>query len=148
MDKKNAGVVALALIVGLLVGCFATYGVLQYSMKIGNTATLKLVDIGVFTNANLTTPVTSINWGMLEPGQAENYSAYLLSESNVPITLSMHTANWNPSNASNYLTPTWNYKAQTIQPHASLPITFTLAVNASIQGIPQFSFDIWIIGSG
>jgi hypothetical protein len=148
LDKKNAGVVALALVVGLLVGCFATYGIMQYSMQISNTATLKLVDIGVFTNINLTTPVTSINWGMLQPGQVENYSAYLLSESNVPITLSMYTANWNPSNASNYLTLTWNYKAQTIQPHASLPITFTLAVNTSIQGIPQFSFDIWIVGSG
>jgi hypothetical protein len=132
LDKKNAGIVASALIVDLLVGCFATYGIMQYSMQISNTATLKLVDIGVFTNANLTTPVTSINWGMLQPGQVENYSAYLLSESNVPITLSMCTANWNPSNASNYLTLTWNYKAQTIQPHASLPITFTLAVNVSI----------------
>ena len=60
-NKKNAGLIALALIVGLLVGCFATYGIMQYSMQIGNTATLKLVDIGVFTNANLTTPVTSIN---------------------------------------------------------------------------------------
>jgi high-affinity Fe2+/Pb2+ permease len=54
LDKKNAGVVALALIVGLLVGCLATYGLLQYSMKINNTATLKLVDIGVFTNTTFT----------------------------------------------------------------------------------------------
>jgi hypothetical protein len=110
LDRENPGIVALALIVGLLVGCFVTYGIMQYSMQISNTATLKLVDIGVFTNINFTTPVTSISWGMLQPGQVENYSAYLLSESNVPITLSMYTANWNPSNASNYLTLTWNTK--------------------------------------
>ena len=148
MDKKNAGMIALALIVGLLVGCLATYAVMQYSVQISNTATLKLVGIGVFSNANGTCPVTSINWGMLQPGQTANYSAYILSESNVPITLSMYTANWNPANASSYLTLTWNYKAQTIQPHASLPITFSLAVNASIHGIPEFSFDLWIVASG
>jgi hypothetical protein len=78
LDKKNAGVVALALIVGLLVGCFATYGIMQYSMQISNTATLKLVDIGVFTNANLTIPMTSINWGMLEPSQ-RSYPASALT---------------------------------------------------------------------
>ena len=148
LDKKNVCIVALALIVGLLVGCFATYGVMQYSVQISNTATLKLVGIGVFTNANGTGPVTSINWGMLQPGQTANYSAYIVSESNVPITLSMYTASWNPANASSYLTLTWNYKAQTIQPHASLPITFSLTVNASIHGIPEFSFDLWIVASG
>jgi hypothetical protein len=148
LEKKNSGVVALALIVGLLVGCLATYGVLQYSMKISNTATLKLVGIGVFSNVNCTVPVSSINWGMLQPGQVENYSVYVQSESNVPITLSMYTASWSPSNASSYITVTWNYAAQTLQPHAVLPVTFTLAVNASISGIPQFSFYIWIVGSG
>jgi hypothetical protein len=121
---------------------------MQYSVQISNTAMLKLVGIGVFSNANGTGPVTSINWGMLQPGQMENYSAYLVSQSNVPITLSMYTASWNPTNASSYLTLTWNYRAQTIQPHASLPITFSLAVNASIQGIPEFSFDLWIVASG
>ena len=148
MDKKNACIVALALIVGLLVGCIATYAAMQYSVEISNTATLKLVGVGIFAYANGTGPVTSINWGMLQPGQTANYSAYILSESNVPITLSMYTASWNPTNASGYLTFTWNYKAQTIQPHASLPVTFSLAVNASIHNIPSFTFDIYIVGSG
>ena len=43
MDKKNAGIIAIALIIGLLIGVAATVGVMQYSEKISNTATLKLV---------------------------------------------------------------------------------------------------------
>jgi len=121
---------------------------MQYQMKIGNTATLKLVGIGVFKDVNFTMPVTTIDWGIIEPGQTKNYSAYILSESNVPLSLNMYTANWNPQNASTFLTLTWDYKAQTIAPHASLPVTFSLAANASIHGISTFSFDIWIIGSG
>jgi hypothetical protein len=127
---------------------FGVSAVLQFATKIGNTATVKTVGVGVFENVNCTVPLTSIDWGFLQPGQIANYSAYVLSESNVPITLSMYTADWNPANASEFIALTWNYAGKTISPHASVPVTFSLAVNASISGISTFSFDLWIVGSG
>jgi hypothetical protein len=36
LDEKNAVVLALSLIVSLLVGCLATYGLLQYSIARAN----------------------------------------------------------------------------------------------------------------
>jgi hypothetical protein len=150
-QKMRKMFIALALAMAFVLGVVSTLGtfaLMQYSRKISNSATLKTVGINVFQNANLTTPVTSIAWGMLEPGQTKNSTVYLQSTSNVPITLSMYTANWNPANASEFLTLTWNYKGQVIAPSASLPATFSLAVNASISGITAFSFDIWIVGSG
>jgi hypothetical protein len=123
-------------------------GIMQYSQKISNTATLKLVGIAVFKDVNLTIPVTTIDWGMLEPGQTKNCTVYMRSTSNVPLTLSMYVANWNPANASAFLHLAWDYKGQVVAPSASIPATFSLAVNASISGISIFSFDIWIVGSG
>jgi hypothetical protein len=148
LDRKICLVIVSAIAISLLVGSIVTYGVMQYSRKISNTVTLKTVGINVFQNANLTTPVTSINWGMLEPGQTKNSTVYLQSTSNVPISLSMYVANWVPTNASSFLSLSWNYKGQAIAPSASIPATFSLAVNASISGITSFSFDIWIVGSG
>jgi hypothetical protein len=147
LDRKISLAVA-AIAISLLVGSMMTYAVMEYSRKISNTATIKTVGINVFQNVNLTSPVTSIDWGMLEPGQTKNCTVYLWSTSNVPISLSMYTANWNPTNASAFLSLSWNYKGQVIAPSASIPATFSLAVNASISGITTFSFDIWIVGSG
>jgi hypothetical protein len=148
LDRKISIVIASAIAISLLVGSIMTYAVMQYSRKISNTATLKVVGIGVFKDVNFTVPVTSIDWGMLEPGQTKNCTLYLRSTSNVPITLSMYVANWNPTNASAFLSLTWDYKGQVIAPSTSIPATFSLAVNASISGISTFSFDIWIVGSG
>jgi hypothetical protein len=148
VNKTRKISIALACALAFVLGIATGLGSVQYSRKISNTATLKTVGINVFQNVNLTNPVTSIDWGMLEPGQTRNSSVYLQSTSNVPITLSMYTANWNPANASAFLHLTWDYKGQAIAPSASLPATFSLTVNASISGIPSFSFDIWIVGSG
>jgi hypothetical protein len=140
--------VALACAIAFFLGIATGLGSMQYSRKISNTATIKTVGINVFENVNLTTPATSIDWGMLEPGQTKNCTVYLQNTSNVPIILSMYTADWNPANASEFLTLTWNYNGEAISPSAALPVTFSLAVNASTSGISSFSFDIWIVGSG
>jgi hypothetical protein len=148
LDRKIVIVAIAAIIMSLLVGSLMIYAGMQYSREISNTATVKTVSINVFQNVNLTNPVTSIDWGMLDPGQTKNCTVYLQSTSNVPISLSMYAANWDPANASEFLTLTWNYKGQAVARSASLPAIFSLAVNASISGITSFSFDIWIVGSG
>jgi len=60
----------------------------------------------------------------------------------------MYTSNWNPSNASDYMTLSWDYGGQSINPDEVVQVTFTLSVDASIDGITGFSFDITIVGSG
>ncbi|MEM3480033.1 MAG: hypothetical protein QW702_00470 [Candidatus Bathyarchaeia archaeon] len=67
---------------------------------------------------------------------------------NVPITLSLSTENWNPSNAGSYMTLTWDYTSETkIQSNSALKVTLTLTVSSSIQGITNFSFNIVITGT-
>ena len=148
LDRKKVGVVALALVVGLLIGSFVTYALLQYSARVSSTATLKAVGVGVYKDVNCTVSLTAINWGMLEPGQSINYSAYVKNLSNVPITLSMYTEGWSPTNATNYISLSWIITGQQLAVGAVAPVTFTLNVSQAIQGIQTFSFTIVIIGSG
>jgi len=56
----------------------------------------------------------------------------------------MYTSNWSPSNASDYMSLSWDYGGQSIDVDEVVQVTFTLSVDASIEGITNFSFDITI----
>jgi hypothetical protein len=63
------------------------------------------------------------------------------------LTLSLQTSNWSPTAAQNYLDLSWDYNGAYIAAGAAIHVTFTLSVDASIEGITTFSFDITIVGS-
>ena len=85
---------------------------------------------------------------MVEPGSTNNATVYVRNEGNVAANISLATENWNPSNASNYMTLSWNYDGQQLNPQEVAQITLTLNVSSSVQGIESFSFDIIISISG
>lgn len=115
---------------------------------LGNTGSVKAVGVGVYWNSNGTNPVTSFNWGMLNPNSTESITCYIENSGNAVLTLSMSTANWNPSNATLYMTFGWNLGGQTLNPGQIKQAVFTLQVSASVTGITNFSFDVIIVGTG
>jgi hypothetical protein len=120
----------------------------QTSKTVSNTGTVKAVGVGVYWNFGCTNPVTSIDWGTLEPGQTENQTIYIKNTSNVQVTLSMTKQNWNPTDASTYITCTWNSEGKSLNVNEVTSSVLTLTVRNNITGITNFSFDITIIGSG
>jgi len=120
---------------------------IQTNTKISNQGALKTVGVGVYWDAALTNKISSIDWGMLEPGSNVNKTVYIRNEGNAAATLSMTTSNWNPSNASNYITLTWNYGGQTLNVNEAIQVKFTLSASSSVTGITNFSFDITITAS-
>lgn len=122
----------------------------QTSRTVSNTGTVKAIGVGVYSELACINPVTSINWGTIEPGQTVNKTVYIKNTSNVPVTLSMTTPNstWNPPAALNYITCTWNSEGKSLDANQVTPAVLTLSVNATISGITNFSFDIVIVGSG
>ena len=120
----------------------------QTSRTVPNAGAVKAIGVGVYWNNECTNPLSSIDWGVLEPGSSKNVTCYIRSEGNSVSTLSMNASNWNPSNASSYMTLSWDYGGQSINPDDVVQVTFTLSVDASIEGITSFSFDITIVGSG
>lgn len=141
-------VVVLAAVLGLCLGIVSTVAVMQWARRIPSSATLKLVGVSVYKDSDLTVPVTSINWGIVEPSGQKNFSAYIKNKSNVPITLSLFMEDWTPANASSFIILTWNYDGSEIPVDGSIPITFVLDVSATISGIDAFTFTIVIVGSG
>ena len=142
---------ALFLIACLLffaLGSFTTIAVMQWTQRIPSSATVKAVGVGIYKDINFTVSVTQIDWGIVEAGESKNFSAYIVNRSNVPITLSMITENWNPVNASNFITLTWNYGGTEIAVDGYVFVTFVLSVDQATSGIDAFSFTIVVVGSG
>lgn len=120
----------------------------QASKTLSSSGSIQIqtsVGVGVYSNYQCTTPLSSVSWGTLEPGTSKQISCYIKNEGNTPITLGLETSNWNPLTAANYLNLTWNYNNQPINPTNSVAVTLTLAVSPSIAGITTFGFDISIV---
>jgi hypothetical protein len=122
--------------------------VAQTARKLSSTGTIETIGVGVYTDTQCSCPMTSLQWGKLEPGGSQTVTCYIRNEGNLPSTLSMYTSNWNPSNSDTYLSLSWDYGGQLIEPGKSTQVTFTLSVDANIEGITDFSFDITIVGTG
>jgi len=138
----------LVLAIGLVAASLVAFAVMQWSHRIRNVATLKVVGVGVYKDVNLTILLTKIDWGIIEAGETKNFSAYIKNESNVPLSLAMSTESWEPANASSFITLSWNYKRELIPINGSVHMTFTLNVDSAISGITNFSFTIAIVGNG
>jgi hypothetical protein len=144
--KKALFLVACLLCFAL--GSFSTLAAMQWSQRIPSSATVKAVGVGIYKDVNFTVSVTQINWGIVEAGESKNFSAYIVNQSNVPITLSMTTEAWNPANASDFITLSWNYSGAEIAVGSYAFVDFVLNVSQTITGVDAFSFTIIVTGSG
>jgi len=101
----------------------------------------------VYSDAGTTSKLSSIDWGLLEPGDNKNLTSYIKNNDKSPLKLSLATENWNPSNALQYITLSWDYNGQSVNPGEVVKVTFTLVVSTNVSGIADFSFDIIIVGT-
>jgi len=135
--------------VAVVLASLATvYALTSSSVYLKSVGTIKAVGVGVYWDSSCKQSVSSIDWGLAEPGSVKNVTVYVRNEGNAPITLSMQTANWNPANAANYISLSWNYNGQTIGVNQVLAVNLSLSISPNIQGITSFSFDIVVMGTG
>jgi hypothetical protein len=140
MKLKKVG---LSIILVALAVTITVYAI-QRSRVIHNNAHVYCVGINIYWDPECTNPCTTINWGELYPGDTKTQQIYIKNVENTPCTLTMATSNWTPTEASNYITISWNYAGQTLNPSEILPVTFTLKVSEQVTGINDFTFDIII----
>lgn len=108
---------------------------------------VKSINVGVYSDQACTTPVVSVNWGLLEPGATANHTVYIRNEGDSTATLVMSLSNWNPSTVSSYIDLNWDYAGQALNINQDMQVRFTLSVLENIQGITDFSFDLTIATS-
>jgi len=108
---------------------------------------VKGINVGLYSDQTCTTPVESIQWGLIEPGSTANQTVYIRNEGDSNTTLTMTPSNWNPTNSSNYIGLNWDYTGQTLDVSQVIQVRFTLFILENIQGITDFSFDVTIASS-
>jgi len=143
MELTKIGVVTI-----VLASIAVVYALTSVSVYLSSVGTVKALGVGVYWDNACSQAVSSIDWGLAEPGAVKNVTVYNRNEGNAPITLSLQTANWNPANATSYISLSWDYGGQAIGVNQVMAVTLSLSISANIQGITTFSFDIVIAGSG
>jgi hypothetical protein len=112
-----------------------------FSVRITNTGTIRTIGFSIYQDSALTKPLTSIDWGTVDPGSQYGVVAWLFNTNSTAITINLTVTDWNPPGAQAYLTPEWNISASTIiQPQAIQPCMFKLTISPQVQGITNFSF--------
>jgi hypothetical protein len=147
-SRQRIALKPLAVLLSIVALTVLASGLTQSSVRIVGRGTVKAVSVGVFWDSNCTSPVSFIDWGIVEPGSINNVTVYVRNEGNVAANISLATENWNPSSASDYLALSWNYDGRQLNPLEVIQTTLTLSVSSSVQGIESFSFDIIISVSG
>ncbi len=104
--------------------------------------------LNVYRDSGCSNKVSSLPWGNISPGGSISNLVYIKNEGDVPLTLTLDTTDWSPSNAPNYISLNWNYDGQAVEPNQVILVRLTLRVSQSINGIQSFDFQIIINGTG
>jgi hypothetical protein len=144
MNRTAIGTIALVAVFGTLL---ATYAALTSVSTFHNSTGVNAVGVGVFSDSGCTSPVTSINWGMLNPGDAPTNTVYVRNNGTASVTLTMTTGSWNPSAAQGNFTVTWNQQNTVLPAGSVVPAVITLNVSSSAVGVASVTFDITLTGT-
>jgi hypothetical protein len=146
--KLVALFVAVACIVGMVFGSVFTSAFLNVRRAIPSTGMVSAVNVEVYSDGSCTQNLTSIDWGSVYPGGSVSRMVYVKNTGNVPLTLSLTTASWNPISAAGQISVTWDKDNTVLNAGQSTAATLTLSVSQSISGVISFSVNVVITGSG
>jgi len=150
MKRRLFVIVSVLAIAALALSLSALYPAMSESQRrypkkpVPGRGLIKSTDFGIYADQACTTPISSINWGILDPSSTVNRTVYIRNEGNAVAGLGMTLSNWNPVNAADYITFTWDYAGQTLDVGRVTQITLTLYIRENIQGITNFTFDMTI----
>ena len=124
------------------------YGLMSVSAYLSGVGTVKAIGVGVYWDSGCSQAVSSIDWGLTDPGSVKNVTVYVRKEGNAPATFFLEADNWSPVNASSYMTLSWSYNGETVDPEHVVEVTLSLYISPDIEEISSFGFDIIISAFG
>jgi len=146
MRKISTGAAIAIAATGLFMTLLTT-GLLMSSQTLQSSGTVTAVNIGVYSDSGCTQNCTSINWGSIYPGNSTTKIIYVKNTGSLPVTLTMTTGSWVPSNANTYLSLSWNQGGTVLTAGQSTTATLTLSASPNAGNITSFSFNIIITGT-
>ena len=146
LRKISTGAAIAIAATGLFMTLLTT-GLLMSSQTLQSSGTVTAVNVGVYSDSGCTQNCTSIDWGTMAPGNSSTRTIYIKNIGTIPMTLSMTTGSWVPSNANTYISLSWNQGGTVLSAGQSTAATLTLSASASAGNITSFSFNITITGT-
>lgn len=136
----------MLVLVVLLTTCIVEFSLFRSSVF--NVSALQIADdIGVYWDENCSVSAHSIDWGVLRLGGVKEVVLYVRNEGNESFLLFLTPTNWNPKNASLYLSFSWHCDYPNIGVGEVVKVTHSLHVSPYTRGISSFSFDIVLEGN-
>ena len=142
---KISGYTAIIAICAFLI--IASTGLLAPNQSDTSTGTIQTNNLEIYTNPDCTNNCTTLNFGEPKPGQVTNQTIYLKNTENTSIILTMNTNQWNPAEAENLLVLSWNREGIIIKSKEVISATFTLDVNANVEGFSNFNFNVAVMSN-
>jgi hypothetical protein len=146
MRKLSTGAI-IALTATAIFLTLVTAGLIATQTIPSDGTVVSAANIGAYTDSDCTQNCTHISWGTLNPDTTTNKTVYVKNTGTVPLTLSMATENWTPTNADDYLTLTWDQQNTILDAGQSVPANLTLTAAADTGDLTSFSFNIIITGT-
>lgn len=123
-----------------------SFAIYQWAHQVRNVGIVRVIGVELYRDEALTEILDIIDWGMLDPGENKSVTAWVKNTGNDDQKLIMWTEAWDPVSSSDWIILTWDYAMVWVPVDASIPVVFTLSVDANITGITNFSFEIWVKG--
>ena len=145
--KANLSVLLIVTSAALVSG-FLVSGLLTTSKILSSTGSIKAINVEVYWDLECTQVVSSLDWGSPGPGDVVNQTVYVKNTGNALMTLYLNCSSWNPTEAENYLTVSWDRQGAILGADEVVQAILKLSVSSTISGITDFSFNIVIEGVG
>ena len=147
--KLSITTTVIILVVSALALTLSTFAAVTISQNLASSGAISVSpNMGIYSDAACTVPISSISWGTLAAGGTNTQTVYIKNTgSGVSLTLSMATSNWTPAAANGPIAITWNKEGTRLSPSQSTAANITLTVSPSIVDITTFSVQISITGT-
>lgn len=126
----------------------STFALFTIQRDIPGSGSIRGAGVGVYWDSVCNDPVSSIDFGLLEAGSQKDFTFYLRNEGNTDISLNMTSKNWDPIEAADYMSLTWNREGQQMRPDQVTSCSMTLSVSPNIQDITSYALTITITATG
>jgi hypothetical protein len=105
------------------------------------------IEIDVFIDEACINPLSSFEWGEIEPGKESTKTIYLRNSGDVDVKLNLIGENWTPDESKDYMSLSWDYDGSEILSGEIREINVELSVSSDCPALDNFGFDLIIIGS-
>jgi hypothetical protein len=142
---SKIGIIALAIAAIALIA--TTAAILTSNQTVPLNGTINAVNLAIYSDSACTQTVSTLNVGTLNPGANATQTLYVKNTGNIAETLTISTANWNPTNANTSLTLSWNRQNYVLPAGQNIQATLTLTAAANTGSLTNFNCDVTLTGT-